>query len=255
MAIAVRGQNEIQLLRAAGRIAGEALEKVRAFAKPGVSTKELDKIAEDYILTKNAKPAFLGYNGYPASLCVSINEEIVHGIPSDTRKLKNGDVVSLDVGVYKNGYYGDTAITIIVGLPIDAIAVKLVEVTRKALYEAIKYAVAGRNLFDISFAIQTIAETAGFSPVREYTGHGIGRRLHEEPYVLNYVPDIQLRKRGPILKSGNVLAIEPMLNVGTFETEVLADKWTVVTRDRKLSAHFEHTVVVNQGVAEILTEV
>lgn len=255
MAVTVKSLNELRLMRDACRIAGEALKTVGKNITPGISAKELDKIADAYIRGKKGQPAFKGYNGYPSALCVSVNEEIVHGIPYDRKILKAGDIVSIDVGVFKNGFYGDTAATYKVGKIENKRVNELIETTRKALYESIKYMIAGRNIYDVSFAIQTIAESAGFSVVREYTGHGIGRKLHEEPYVLNYVPDLMLRKRGYVLRKGNVFAIEPMLNMGVYETEVLEDNWTVVTRDRQLSAHFEHTVAVCDGKPEILTEV
>ncbi|HPP87585.1 MAG TPA: type I methionyl aminopeptidase [bacterium] len=255
MAVTVKSVNELRLMRESCKIAAETLKVVEKNIVEGIAAKELDKIADAYIRSKNAVPAFKGYNGYPSTLCVSINEEIVHGIPREDKILKAGDIVSIDVGVYKNGFYGDTAATYTVGKVEDARVLLLIETTRKALYEGLKYMVAGKNVYDISFAIQTIAESAGFSVVREYTGHGIGRKLHEEPYVLNYVPDKMLRKNGYILRKGNVFAIEPMLNMGRYETEVLSDKWTVVTRDRKWSAHFEHTVAVGDKKPEILTEV
>ncbi|MBP7651921.1 type I methionyl aminopeptidase [Candidatus Dependentiae bacterium] len=255
MAIIEKSPEEIRVMREAGIIAGETLKITAAYLKSGISSKELDIIAEKHIRGRKAVPAFLGYRGFPASLCVSINEEIVHGIPNRNRILKKGDVVSLDVGVFKNGFYCDTAATFVVEKSEDSVVNNLIETTKKALYESIKFAVAGRNLYDISFAIQSISESSGFSVVRDYTGHGIGRKLHEEPFILNYVPNIMLRSRGQILKKGYVLAIEPMLNIGGHQTEVLEDRWTVVTRDRKISAHFEHTVAVTDGKPVILTEV
>ncbi|HPN30687.1 MAG TPA: type I methionyl aminopeptidase [bacterium] len=255
MAISEKTTEEIKLMRESGIIAGETLRLVSGYLTAGISSKELDEIAERYIRNQKAEPAFLGYRGYPASLCVSINEEIVHGIPKPGRILKKGDVVSLDVGVFKNGFYSDTAATFVVEKNDNPVVNKLIETTKKALYESIKFAVAGRNLYDISFAIQSIAESSGFSVVKDYTGHGIGKKLHEEPFVLNYVPNIMMRRRGQILKKGYALAIEPMLNMGRSETQVLSDNWTVATKDRKISAHFEHTVAITDGKPVILTEV
>ncbi len=237
----------------AGRIAGEALRLTAKHIKSGVTALELDSIAADYIFRKNGKPSFKGYNGYPANICVSINEEIVHGIPRADKVLKTGDVVSIDIGVYKNGFHGDTAATFVVENNDDLRIKKLIDTARRALYESIDAAVAGKNLYDISFVIQTVSETAGFSVVRDYTGHGIGAKLHEDPFVYNYVPNGLWRKKGIILKKGYTFAIEPMLNLGSAETRVLDDNWTVVTADRQISAHFEHTIAITGGKPIILT--
>ncbi len=223
------------------------LQKLRKAAKPGVTTKELDQIAERSIRAGGATPAFKGYRGYPASLCVSVNEEVVHGIP-DARQLREGEIVSLDLGAYLNGYYGDAAITVPVGQVSDE-AGRLLEVTQQALAKGIEQATHGNRLFDISHAIQSWVEAHGLSVVRDYVGHGIGRSLHEDPQIPNFGPP----HHGPRLRPGMVLAIEPMINVGTWQVKVLDDGWTVVTADRSLSAHFEHTIAITDGKADILS--
>ena len=224
-----------------------ALKYLKAFIREGITTEELDRLAEEYIKRHGGIPAFKGYRGYPRSLCVSVNEEVVHGIPGK-RKLKEGDIVSLDLGVLMDGYYGDAAITVPVG-KVSELARKLIKVTEEALYRGIEMARPGNRLSDISHAIQTHVEKAGFSVVREFVGHGIGKQLHEEPQVPNFGPP----NRGPRLEPGMVLAIEPMVNTGTWEVRILPNGWTVVTADGGLSAHFEHTVAITDNGPEILT--
>ncbi|MGI6327504.1 MAG: type I methionyl aminopeptidase [Dethiobacteria bacterium] len=245
--IVLKSSQEIELMRQAGRIAGEVLYELSLAVKPGITTARLDNLALRCIRKNNAEPAFLGYNGFPASICTSINEELVHGIPG-LRQLKNGDIVSIDVGVLYKGYYGDAAATFPVG-KVSPLAAQLIEVTRESLNQAVKKAVPGNRLYDISNAVQSYVEAKGFSVVRNYVGHGIGSNLHEEPQVPNFGPP----GKGPLLEEGMVLAIEPMVNAGTWEVETLDDQWTVVTGDRNLSAHFEHSVAILQDGPEILT--
>lgn len=225
----------------------QALQRLKEAIRPGVTTGELDRLAEDFIRRHGGMPAFKGYRGYPASLCVSVNEEVVHGIPGD-RKLREGDIVSLDLGVVMEGYYGDAAITVPVG-EISEEARRLLKVTEEALYKGIEQARPGKRLSDISYAIQKHVEGAGFSVVRDFVGHGIGRELHEDPQVPNFGPPNQ----GPRLQPGMVLAIEPMVNTGTWKVRILENQWTVVTEDGGLSAHFEHTVAITEKGPEILT--
>jgi methionyl aminopeptidase len=245
--IIIKSSREIEQLKRSNAIVAEVFEKLKGMIHPGVTTKELDEVAEEYILLKGARPAFKGYRGFPATLCISINEEVVHGIPSQ-RQLKQGDIVSLDVGVNFVGYFGDAAITLPVG-EIDPEAKRLLEVTEKALTIGIEKAKIGNRLFDISFAIQRWVESNGFSVVRDFVGHGIGRDLHEEPQVPNFGAPHQ----GPRLEKGMVFALEPMVNEGTYEVRVLSDGWTVVTADGKRSAHFEHTIAITDDGAEILS--
>lgn len=245
--IIIKSKREIEQLRRSNAIVAEVFEKVKSAIMPGVQTKELDKIAEDIILSKGALPAFKGYRGFPATLCISINEEVVHGIPSE-RKLKEGDIVSIDVGVNLNGYFGDGAITVGVG-KIDEKGRKLIEITEKALYIGIEKAKPGNRLYDISYAIQSWVESNGFSVVRDFVGHGIGKDLHEEPQIPNFGPP----NHGPRIEKGMVFAIEPMVNEGTYAVKILSDGWTVVTADGKRSAHFEHTIAVTDGEPEVLT--
>jgi len=245
--IIIKSSREIEQLKRSNAIVAEVFEKLKGMIHPGVTTKELDEVAEEYILLKGARPAFKGYRGFPATLCISINEEVVHGIPSQ-RQLKEGDIVSLDVGVNFVGYFGDAAITLPVG-EIDPEAKRLLEVTEKALTIGIEKAKIGNRLFDISFAIQRWVESHGFSVVRDFVGHGIGRDLHEEPQVPNFGAPHQ----GPRLEKGMVFALEPMVNEGTYEVRVLSDGWTVVTADGKRSAHFEHTIAITDDGAEILS--
>jgi len=245
--IVLKTEQEIEYMRAAGRIVGQTLAVMKKTISPGITTQELDHIAEQFIRRAGAVPAFKGYCGFPASICSSINEQVVHGIPG-SRQLKNGDIVSIDIGVKLNRYYGDAAITVPVG-EVDAEILKLLSVTEQALNKGIEQAIKGNRLSDISHAVQLHAEAYGYGVVRDYVGHGIGQRMHEDPQIPNYGPP----GRGPLLKSGMTLAIEPMINCGTPDVEVLADDWTVVTVDRKISAHFEHTVVITEGEPEILT--
>ncbi len=245
--IVLKSFQEIELMRQAGRIAGEVLHEMSQAVKPGVTTAGLDNLALCCIRKNNAEPAFLGYNGFPASICTSINEELVHGIPG-LRRLKNGDIVSIDVGVLYKGYYGDAAATFPVG-KVSPLAAQLIEVTRESLKHAVKKAFPGNRLYDISHAVQSYVESKGFSVVRNYVGHGIGSNLHEEPQV----PNFGLPGKGPRLEAGMVLAIEPMVNAGAWEVETLDDQWTVVTKDRNLCAHFEHSVAILQDGPEILT--
>lgn len=225
----------------------EALLVLQGEARPGVSTRELDRCAESFLVRRGARPAFKGYRSYPFSLCTSVNEEVVHGLPSD-RRLQEGDILSLDLGAIVEGYYGDAALTVPVG-EISPEAERLLRVTREALHRGIAAATPGNHLSDISYAVQTHVEAHGFSVVRVFAGHGIGQALHEEPQIPNFGPP----GRGPLLKPGMVLAIEPMVNAGSHEVEILEDKWTAVSQDRSLSAHFEHTVVITEEGSEILT--
>jgi methionyl aminopeptidase len=246
--IILRSKDEIREIRKAGSILARTLEKLTKYAKAGVQTKELDAIARDEIIRLDGYPAFKDYKGFPANICVSLNETVVHGIPSD-RKLRDGDIVSIDVGVRFRDYCADAAITVGVGR-ISEQSAKLIEVTRKALYIGIENARPGRHLTDMSHAIQQFVESNGLSVVRALVGHGIGTKIHEEPEI----PNFGKPGMGPVLEPGMVLAIEPMVNAGTFEVETLADGWSIVTQDRKPSAHFEHTIVITAKGAEILTK-
>jgi methionyl aminopeptidase len=234
-------------LKRSNAIVAEVFERLKGMIAPGITTRELDQVAEEYIFLKGARPAFKGYRGFPATLCISINEEVVHGIPSQ-RRLKEGDIVSLDVGANFVGYFGDAAITLPVG-EVDPKAERLLEVTEKALYIGIEKAKVGNRLFDISYAIQSWVESHGFSVVRDFVGHGIGRDLHEEPQI----PNFGVPHQGPRLEKGMVFALEPMVNEGTSAVRVLSDGWTVVTIDGKRSAHFEHTIAITEDGAEILS--
>lgn len=245
--IYIKSPQEIELMREAGKIVANAHKLMKEAVRPGITTKELDEIVEEYILKSGAKPAFKGYGGFPASICASINHEVVHGIPG-LKKLKDGDIISIDIGSLYKGYYGDSAKTYAVG-SISEKAEKLIEVTRESFYEGIKFAKLGYRLSDISHAIQTHVEKEGFSVVRDYVGHGIGRNMHEEPQIPNYGPP----GRGPRLEEGMVLAIEPMINIGTYQVKLLSDDWTVVTLDGEYSAHYEHTIAITDGEPEILT--
>ncbi|WP_018703348.1 type I methionyl aminopeptidase [Anaeromusa acidaminophila] len=245
--IVLKSQQEIAYMREAGRIVAETLELIRQAVKPDVTTQELDRIADEYIRERGAIPAFKGYNGFPGSICASVNEEVVHGIPGP-RKLKNGDIISVDIGTLINGFYGDAAMTFPVGEVAPEVA-QLLKVTEESLYKGIAQAVADQRLYDISHAVQIHAEEFGYGVVRDYVGHGIGRKMHEDPQIPNYgAPG-----RGPRLKPGMTLAIEPMINMGTYEVKTLRDNWTVITRDGKWSAHFEHTIAITDGEPEILT--
>lgn len=247
--IPLKSAKELEKLKTSNRIVAEVLQELAKLVVPGITTKELDDEAERLILEKGGRPAFKGYMGYPSTLCASVNSEVVHGIPSK-RSLKEGDIVSLDVGVEANSYYGDAAVTLPVG-KISPTAEKLLEITKEALAKGIEQMQIGKRIGDISAAIQSVAEEAGFSVVRAFVGHGIGRRPHEEPQVPNY----GLPGRGPKLKPGMVLAIEPMINEGKSAVNILADQWTAVTRDNSLSAHFEHTVALTVNGPQILTKI
>lgn len=246
--IILKSEREINYMRDAGKIVAKTLAEVEKAAKPDVTTRELDEIAEKYIKGCGATPAFKGYHGFPGNICSSVNEEVVHGIPG-LRKLKNGDTVSVDIGAVINGYYGDAAITIPIG-QIDAEVQRLLDVTEESLYKGIEQAIVNNRLSDISHAVQKHAESFGYSVVRDYVGHGIGRNMHEDPQVPNYGPS----GRGPRLKSGMTLAIEPMINMGTHDVKTLDDGWTVITSDGKRSAHFEHTIAIGPDGPEILTK-
>jgi methionyl aminopeptidase len=246
--IVCRSAAEIERMREAGRLVGEVLTALSAAVAPGVSTADLDDLAEKMILGAGAVPAFKGYHGYPATICASINEEVIHGIPSGRRLLEEGDIISIDVGAALDGYFGDSAVTLPVG-HVSEEAAALLRVTEESLYKAIECVKAGARISDIGHAVQTHVEAYGFSVVREFVGHGIGQRMHEEPQVPNYGEP----GRGPRLAEGMVLAIEPMVNAGKPAVKVLADGWTAVTRDRSLSAHFEHTVAVTGTGPRILT--
>ena len=246
--IIIKSEREIKHLKRSNAIVAEVFQKLKRVIAPGITTMDLDQIAEEIVLSKGAAPAFKGYRGFPATLCISINEEVVHGIPGQ-RRLKEGDIVSLDVGTKLNGYFGDGAITLPVG-EVDREAQRLLEVTEKALYIGIENTKAGNRLFDISYAIQTWVESHGFSVVRDFVGHGIGMDLHEEPQIPNFGSPHQ----GPRLERGMVFALEPMVNEGTYEVKILSDGWTVVTVDGKRSAHFEHTIAITDEGAEILSE-
>jgi len=247
--IILKTPGEIEVMAKASRVVAETLEVLKKAVSVGVTTDELDALAEAEILARGAKPAFKGYRNYPKTLCASVNEQVVHGIPSK-RKLKEGDIIGLDLGAIVDGFYGDSAVTVMIGEVSDKTA-KLVRVTEKALMIGIEQAVVGRRLSDISHAIQHHVETAGYSVVTEFVGHGIGRQLHEEPQVPNYGRPGQ----GPRLQGGMVLAIEPMVNMGGSAVRVLDDRWTAVTADGSLSAHFEHTIAIQaSGPARILSQ-
>ncbi len=248
--IILKSRQEIEKMRVVNAMVAKVLNMLKNEVKAGITTYELDRLAMEYSKELGAKPAFLGYGGFPNALCVSINEEVVHGIPSDKRFLKEGDIVSLDFGLFYDGFYGDSAITVCVG-NVSKIKQKLIDVTRESLYKGIEKAYPGNYLFDISQAIQTYVESNGFSVVRDYVGHGIGRHLHEEPQVPNYVQD---RGRNVVLKVGMTIAIEPMVNAGDFEVEVKKDGWSVVTKDRSPSAHFEHTIAILENGPVILSK-
>ncbi len=246
--IIIKSEDEIARMRKPNRVVAELLDYLEGLVRPGTTTKELDTKAEEFIRKRGGLPAFKGYHGFPATICASINEEVVHGIPGN-RRLKEGDIIGIDLGVVMDGFYGDAAKTYAVG-KIDPGAKRLMEVTEASLYKGIAQAVAGNRLYDISHAVQTHVEAAGFSVVRDFVGHGIGRQLHEDPQVPNYGPAHQ----GPRLERGMALAIEPMVNEGTWRVKVQKDGWTVVTADGKRSAHFEHTIVITDDGPEILTK-
>jgi methionyl aminopeptidase len=245
--IKIKTPEELARMRVSGSMAARVRDAVASKVAPGVTTMELDSYAQEIIEDLGASSSFYNYRGYPGHICVSINDAVVHGIPGP-RRIQVGDIVSLDVGVEYDGFIGDTATTVMVGVT-DADVIRLVDVTEKALEAAIEKAVAGNRLSDISHAVESVATQAGFSVVREFVGHGIGREMHEEPQIPNFGPP----GRGPRLKPGMTLAIEPMVNIGVADVDVLEDGWTVLTRDRRPSAHFEHTIAVQDGRAEILT--
>ena len=246
--IVCRSDAEIARMQAANQLVAEVLAALEAAVAPGVTTEDLDRLAERLVREGGAVPAFKGYRGYPATLCASINEEVVHGIPSKTRVLKAGDIVSLDIGVKVGGFYGDSAVTVPVGAVPES-TTRLLQVTRQALDRAIAQVKVGGRLSDLGHAVQAWVESHGFSVVREFVGHGIGEKLHEEPQIPNYGEP----GRGPKLAAGMVLAIEPMVAMGKPETKVLRDGWTAVTRDGSLAAHFEHTVAVTTAGPRVLT--
>lgn len=245
--IIVKNERDIEAMRIAGSVAAEVLNQVGSWIRPGVSTREIDSYAAGLIKDKGAKSAFLGYRKYPGNICISVNDQVVHGLPND-RRVQFGDIISLDVGVIFHGYIGDTAKTVAVG-GCDLLSQKLMDVTERALYEGIAQAVAGNRVVDISRAIQQYVESNGFSVVREFVGHGVGRSMHEEPQVPNFVDG----KSSPKLRPGMTIAIEPMVNAGKPAVQILKDGWTVVTKDGQPSAHFEHTVLITDNEPEILT--
>ncbi len=247
--IELKSERELVYMRDAGKVVAETHQELAKAVAPGITTKELDQIAEDYITSQGAIPAFKGYRGFPATICTSINEEVVHGIPG-LRSLKTGDIISIDIGAVINGYYGDAAVTLPVG-EISEEAARLLEVTEQCLYKGIEQAQVNNRLTDISHAIQSYVEVNGFSVVRDFVGHGIGKKMHEEPQV----PNFGMPGRGPRLKPGMCLAIEPMVNMGSYHVEVLLDNWTVVTSDKQLSAHFEHSIAVTEKGPLILTKI
>ncbi len=246
--ISLKSERELELMRESCRITALILDEICRMVAPGISTYEIDRHAESRCKDFGVKPAFKGYSGFPACVCISVNEEVVHGIPSKKRILREGDVVGLDFGISKEGWFGDTARTVAVG-KISPEAQKLLDVTRESLMKGIEQAREGNRVFDIGHAVQNYVEPFGFSVVREFVGHGIGKSLHEDPQVPNFGP----KGKGIPLKVGMVLAIEPMINAGTHEVRVLSDGWTAVTEDRALSAHFEHTVAITPRGPEILT--
>jgi len=245
--VTLKSKREIEIMRDAGRIVAEVLQILKQHCQPGVTTGDLDRIAEEETRKRQCRPAFKGYRGYPGNLCASINQEVVHGIPGD-RELLAGDIVGLDFGVLYQGYYGDAAITVPIGR-IGPEIEKLLRVTRESLDLGIQQMMAGNHLADVSGAIQAHAEANGYSVVKEFGGHGIGKRMHEEPMVLNYLTN----GRGIRLQPGLVLALEPMVNLGADAVKILQDGWTVVTEDGKPSAHFEHTVAITETGPDILT--
>lgn len=246
--IYLKSDEEIELLRESNQIIAKTLGELAKIITPGVTTLQLDKLADEFIRDNGGVPGFLNYNGYPNSICTSVNEQVVHGIPSDKVVLKEGDVISVDCGVYKNGFHGDSAYTFCVG-EVDEEVVKLLRTTKESLYKGIEQAYEGKRLGDVGAAIQQYCEERGYSVVREMIGHGVGRHLHEAPEVPNYGK----RGNGTVLKSGMTIAIEPMINLGTRHLVFERDGWTTRTQDRKPSAHFEHSVAIRRGKADILS--
>ncbi len=246
--IVIKSKQEIDLMRESGKVTAYILNTLSDFIKPGMSTMDVDRYVEETIRKHKMIPTFKGYGGFPGSACVSINDEVVHGIPDEKRIIQEGDIVSVDVGSTYKGYVSDAARTYAVG-QVDAEAQRLIDVTRQSFFEGIKYARVGYRLTDISHAIQECAESAGFSVIRDFVGHGVGREMHEDPQIPNYGKP----GKGPRLVSGMVFAIEPMICQGGYEVETLTNDWTVVTADGKLAAHYENTVVINDGEPELLT--
>jgi methionyl aminopeptidase len=254
MMISLKTKSEIERMRKSGQVISSAFELLKGIIKPGVTTIELDRIVEEHIRKHGGIPSFKGYKGlrgaidFPASICSSVNDEVVHGIPG-LRELKNGDIISIDIGVYLDGYHADAARTFPVGEISDE-ASRLIEVTRKSFYEGIKHAIIGNRITDISSAVQKVVEGSGYSVVRDYVGHGIGKEMHEPPQVPNFVT----RERGPRLEDGMTIAVEPMVNAGSYKVRLLENRWTVVTEDGSLSAHYENTIAVTKGEPIILTK-
>lgn len=248
MSITIKSHREIELMRHAGKLLGRTLEQLEKAVKPGMSTWELNKIGDEIIRGYDCIPSFLNYNGYPASICISVNDEVVHGIPKKDFIIQEGDIVSIDAGLIYEGYHADAARTVPVG-EISSSAEKLIKVTKQSFFEGMKYARQGSHLFEISKAVGTYAESFGYGVVRDLMGHGIGSRLHEDPQI----PNFRQRRRGPKLLSGMTLAVEPMINEGTWRVYWLDDDWTVCTQDGLLSAHYENTVLITDGEPEILT--
>lgn len=248
--IQIKNSEQLAMMRKAGRITGEAILKAREHIKEGVSTKELDTVIHDYIVKCGAFPSFLGYGGFPGSACISINEEIIHGIPKKDKILHEGDIVKIDVGACYHGFHGDSANTFGVG-KISPEAQALIDATRESFYRGVAFAKAGNRLGDIGFAICDYATSCGYGVVRKYVGHGVGQELHEDPEV----PNFGTAGRGQRLYTGMTIAVEPMINAGTHEVKVLSDKWTVVTADRSLSAHYEHTIAITDGEPILMTKV
>lgn len=248
--IYIKSQRELDILRQTGKTVSEILKRVKQKIKPGISTKYIDEIAAGEISARGIKSAFLGYRGFPGNICVSVNEELVHGIPKENKIIKEGDIVTLDIGIKCNGFYGDIAETIPVGEISDS-AKKLIQVTYNSFNQMLKFATTGYRLGDISYSIQKYVESSGYSVIRDFVGHGIGHSLHEKPEVPNFgQPD-----RGVRLTPGMILAVEPMVACGGWQIEILSDGWTVVTADRKLCAHFEHMIAIGENEPEILTEI
>ena len=248
MPITIKSARELKLMEESGRILEAVHDELGKALRPGMSTLDIDRMGEEIIRSYGCIPSFLNYKGYPASICVSVNEEVVHGIPSKKRILREGDIVSLDAGVIYKGYHSDAARTYGIG-EISKEAEQLIRVTRECFFEGIKYAKSGNHLFDISRAVARHAEKHGYGVVRDLCGHGIGTKLHEDPQIPNY----EMERKGPLLKPGMTLAIEPMVNMGTWEVEWLDDDWTVVSKDHSLSAHYENTVVITDGDPKLLT--
>jgi methionyl aminopeptidase len=248
VSISIKSEKEIELMRESGRILAKVLEELQTIVRPGISTLDIDKKCAEIIKGYGCIPSFLNYNGYPASVCVSVNDQVVHGIPSKNKILRDGDIVSLDCGVIYKGFHSDAARTVPVG-EITKEAKQLIEITKQSFYEGIKYAKAGHHLHEISEAIQTYVEAYGYSVVRDLVGHGIGRNLHEEPQI----PNFKQKRRGPLLEAGMTLAIEPMINAGRYDVYWEDDDWTVVTADGSLSAHYENTILVTDGEPELFT--